>query len=54
MVLMEIYVAPKQSFYDFFLSEKESLLVTVNRLQQTLQEQCNLRGVVANTHLEPQ
>lgn len=29
---------------DLPVAERDSLLVTVNRLQQSLQEQCNLRG----------
>uniref|UniRef100_A0A7N6AGD2 Uncharacterized protein n=1 Tax=Anabas testudineus TaxID=64144 RepID=A0A7N6AGD2_ANATE len=37
--LLKLYVTKERSF----MEERESLLVTVNSLQQTLQEQCNLR-----------
>ncbi|XP_031133453.1 coiled-coil domain-containing protein 152 isoform X2 [Sander lucioperca] len=37
--LMKFYLAKEKSVVE----ERDSLLVTVNRLQQTLQEQCNLR-----------
>lgn len=43
----------KVDFVSEPLSEKDSLLLTVNKLQQTLQEQCNLRGIsnnISNTH----
>lgn len=44
----------KVDFFSEPLSEKDSLLVTVNKLQQTLQEQCHLRGIsnnITNTHI---
>ncbi|XP_068430825.1 coiled-coil domain-containing protein 152 [Clinocottus analis] len=37
--LVKFYIAKEKSLVE----ERDSLLVTVNRLQQTLQEQCNLR-----------
>lgn len=41
----------KVDFVSEPLSEKDSLILTVSKLQQTLQEQCNLRGISNQTHI---